>query len=304
MLYRDVDRSIGYMLSVSMVQSHPLIPVMEKELGEVPLHTDRVGEESYIDLFVQGEKALRFEKLVSAYDHEMRGDLLTVKLKSAEMGIVSGIMDRILDIETVMPGGLYLSGSRIRAEFRFHPSDLHRITVIAGDILQMRNGMEIVSLGPDPGGMASIDAVNDRISLSMVGFDTDLPPEIASSGITDAYFEVDSAHTTKDSLRTIAICNSPIHDSWQPLPGGGLYLTSVTAPFINLVRNGANEAHIPRAGTIMKLAGGKLRALAFMPRSLLREYLDVLFSVSRDHPGLYFDLSYVGDYGKDIWNWV
>ena len=59
MLYRDVDRSIGYMLSVSMVQSHPLIPVMEKELGEVPLHTDRIGEESYIDLFVQGGRRLQ-----------------------------------------------------------------------------------------------------------------------------------------------------------------------------------------------------------------------------------------------------
>lgn len=112
MLYRDVDRSIGYMLSISMVQSHPLIPVMEKELGEVPLHTDRIGEESYIDLFVQGEKAARFEKLVPSYDHEMRGDMLTVKLKSAEMNIVSGMMDRILDVRTMMPGGLYLSLGR------------------------------------------------------------------------------------------------------------------------------------------------------------------------------------------------
>ena len=98
MLYRDVDRSLGYMLSVSMVQSHPLIPVMEKELGEVPLHTDRIGEESYIDQFIQGEKAAKFEKLVPSYDHEMRGDLLTVKIKSAEMDIVSGMMDRILDV--------------------------------------------------------------------------------------------------------------------------------------------------------------------------------------------------------------
>ena len=63
--------------------------------------------------------------------------MLTVKLKSAEMNIVSGMMDRILDVGTMMPGGLYLSGSRIRAEFRFHPSDLHSVTVLAGGILQM-----------------------------------------------------------------------------------------------------------------------------------------------------------------------
>ena len=43
MFYRDIDRRIGYMLSVSMVQSHPLIPVMENEFGDVPLHPDRVG---------------------------------------------------------------------------------------------------------------------------------------------------------------------------------------------------------------------------------------------------------------------
>ena len=64
MIYLDIDRKIGYMLSVSMVQRHPLIPVMEKEFGDVPLHSDRIGSESYIDLFVQGEKAQRFESLI------------------------------------------------------------------------------------------------------------------------------------------------------------------------------------------------------------------------------------------------
>ena len=59
MIYRDVDRRIGYILSVSMVQSHPLIPVMENKFGDVPLHSDRIGSESYIDLFVQGDKAMR-----------------------------------------------------------------------------------------------------------------------------------------------------------------------------------------------------------------------------------------------------
>ena len=54
----------------------------------------------------------------------------------------------------------------------------------------------------------------------------------------------------------------------------------------------------------MKIAGGKLRALAFMPKSLLKEYLDILFKVSGDHPDLHFDLSYLGDYGKDIWEWA
>ena len=140
------------MLSVSMVQSHPLIPVMEKEFGDVPLHSDRIGGESYIDLFVQGEKAMRFESMVSSYDHVMRGDLLTVKLKSEEMSTVSGIMDRILGIGTVLPRSLYLTGGKIRAEYRFHASDLHNVTMLAGDILQMRNGMEIVGLGPDSGG--------------------------------------------------------------------------------------------------------------------------------------------------------
>ena len=184
------------------VFNHPSCPPAR------PRPTDRIGEESYIDLFVQGEKAARFEKLVPSYDHEMRGDLLTIKLKSAEMNIVSGTMDRILDVGTMMPGGLYLSGSRIRAEFRFHPSDLHSVTILAGGILQMRNGMDIVSLGPDPGGIASIGTVNDRISLSVVGFDTDLPAEIGSTGITEAYFEVNSVHAMKDSLRSIAICPS------------------------------------------------------------------------------------------------
>ena len=107
-------------------------------------------------------------------------------------------------------------------------------------------------------------------------------------------------------MTTIHVCpSSAVPDSWRPLPGGsGIYLADVTAPFVNLVRNSANEAHIPRAGTIMKIAGGKLRAFAFMPRSLLKEYLDILFKVSGDHPDMHFDLSYVGDYSKDIWEWV
>ena len=306
MFYRDIDRKIGYMLSVSMVQSHPLIPVMEKEFGDVPLHSDRIGSESYIDLFVQGEKAMRFEPMVSSYDHVMRGDLLTVKLKSEEMSTVSGIMDRILGIGTVLPRSLYLAGGRIRAEYRFHASDLHNVTMLAGDILQMRNGMEIVDLGPDPGGIAALDAVNDRISLSVVGFDTDLPGEIKSAGITEAFFEVNSEHRMKDALKSIAVCpSSHVPGSWQPVPGeSGLYHADISAPFINMVRNSANEAHIPRAGTIMKVTGGILRAFAFMPRSLLREYLGILFSASGKLPGSHFSLSYVGDYRKGIWEWI
>ena len=81
-------------------------------------------------------------------------------------------------------------------------------------------------------------------------------------------------------------------------------IINIFSKIIYCARNSATEAHIPRAGTIMKITGGKLRAFAFMPRSLLKEYLDILFKVSGDHPDLHFDLSYVGDYGKDIWEWV
>ncbi|MCL4314979.1 MAG: hypothetical protein M1454_04565 [Candidatus Thermoplasmatota archaeon] len=254
---------------------------------------------TYIDLFLQGERAERFRNLVSSYDHVMRGNMPTVKIRSEEMGVVSSIMDRILTIGTVMPSSLYLTGGRIRAEYRFHASDLRNMTVLAGDILQMRNGMEIVTLGPDPGGISALDAVNDRISLSVVGFDTYLPDEIRSAGITEAFFEVSSEHGMKDALRSIAVCQaSHVPDD------SGIYHADISSPFINMVRNGANEAHIPRAGTLKKVTDGILRAFAFMPRSLLKEYLDILFSASRKLPDSHFSLSYVGDYRKGIWEWI
>jgi hypothetical protein len=89
------------------------------------------------------------------------------------------------------------------------------------------------------------------------------------------------------------------------VPGdSGLYHADISSPFINMVRNSANEAHIPRAGTIMKATDGILRAFAFMPRSLLREYLGILFSTSSKLPDSHFSLSYVGDYRKGIWEWI
>ena len=39
-------------------------------------------------------------------------------------------------------------------------------------------------------------------------------------------------------------------------------------------------------------------------KRISKEYPDILFLVSVDHKGLQFDLSYVGIYGKDIWEWV
>ena len=54
----------------------------------------------------------------------------------------------------------------------------------------------------------------------------------------------------------------------------------------------------------MKVTGGILRAFAFTPRSLLKEYLGILFSASGKLPDSHFSLSYVGDYRKGIWEWI
>lgn len=83
-----------------------------------------------------------------------------------------------------------------------------------------------------------------------------------------------------------------------------LYLTDgnaeVMAPSINMARNNANEDHMPETDTMVKVANGRLRTFAFMPRSQLGEYLGILLRVSGKLPHSYFILNYVGDYDKRI----
>lgn len=306
MIYRDIDRKIGYMFTISMVQSHPLIPLIVKEFNEVSLHFDWTGGEAYIDLFIEGEKASHLESIANAYDHVMRGNLLTVKLKSRELGVVSDIMDKILDIRTVIPASLYLKESKIRAEYRFHASELDRVTALVGEILSTKTGIEIMTLGPDQGGIHALERINRRIPLSFVSFETDMPADIGTSGVGEAFFEVNYAHSDRGMLRTIAMPQSSnVPETWRPISReSGLYLAEVASPFVNQVRNDANEAHIPRAATIMKLNGDRLRAFAFLPRSLLQEYLELLYVASRKVPDSYFRLSSVGDLSPEIWDWI
>ncbi|MEM0155441.1 MAG: hypothetical protein QW597_02410 [Thermoplasmataceae archaeon] len=306
MLYRDVDKVIGYQFSVSMVQNHPLIPLVEKEFGEVPLHLDRTNGEEFIDLFIQGEKARHIESIVGAYSHLMRGDLLTIKLKSSEMGAVSDIIEKILSVKTIIPSSIYLSNSRVRADYRFHVSDLGQISSLAGEILSLMNNMEIVALGPDPGGIQALNAVNRRIPLSFVSFETDLPGEIVKSGMKDAFFEVNYSHSEREKMKALAITTeSNVPASWRSVSqGSGLYAADIDSPLVNRVRNDANERHIPRAATIMKINGDKLRASAFLPKALLREYLEMLYVASRKVPDSSFRLSSVRDYSQEIWEWA
>jgi hypothetical protein len=148
--------------------------------------------------------------------------------------------------------------------------------------------------------------VNRRIPLSLVSFDTDLPEEISKSGLKDAFFEVNYSHSEKEKLRALAISSGlNVPESWQSIsPESGVYAADIDSPLVNQVRNDANERHIPRAATIMKIDGDKLRAFAFVPKALLREYLEMLFMASGKVRGSFFRLSSVDDYGQEIWEWV
>lgn len=306
MLYRDVNCRLDMRFVVSIEQKHTLISMIEREYQTVPLHIDNTGTEAYVDLFLQTNGNRQIDNIMSNYTTVTNGDLRVVHVRANEVETASSIIDQIASLKSVLPAGLYLTGNKIMAGFRFHHSENDAVSSIAKKIVSSKSHIAVRDLGPDPGGIAAIDEMNLRISLSVVSYEVNAGRK-AGSKIPDVIYESKFADFKGSETGALVFSDpkDPERDIGTPISAeDGIYLSSLDSSFFQEVWKLTNESHIPRAAILVKPTPRGFRTFSFLPSTLVSEYLSILFRVSEKFPDAGFNLSTVRVYDKSIWDWI
>lgn len=306
MLYKDVNSRLDMRFVISIEQKHTLISMIEREYQTVPLHIHNTGTEAFVDLFLQTNGNRQIDNIMSNYTAITKGDLRVVRVRADEVEAATSTIDQIASLRSVLPAGLYLTGNKIMAGFRFHHSENAEVSSIAKKIVSSKSHIAVKDLGPDPGGIAAIDEMNLRISLSVVSYEVNAGNSRGSS-IPDIIYE--SKFTNFKGDETGALVFYDPKDSKRELGEpisveNGIYLSSLNSSFFREVWTMTNDSHIPRAAILVKPTTRGFRTFSFLPSTLVSEYLSILFSVADEFPEAGFNLSTVRIYDKSIWDWI
>ncbi|EQD47767.1 hypothetical protein B1B_12177, partial [mine drainage metagenome] len=249
MLYRDVDGKLDMTISISAEQKNPLISMINRDYQTVPLNLDAFGGHSYIDLFLGSGGGRQIESIAASYPVIRIDDVRIVRMDLEEVQVVSAVVRDLLSIDSVCPSGFYLEGNRINLDFRFHHSELRKVSDIVGKIVLLENHVQITDLGTGRGGIASINRINERVKLSVISYEVALTPSDAQGSTENFMF--DAKYSTFDDKEIEAIV---LYDSSEkerkfgrPISAeDGVYMSKINSDFATAVWNSCNEKHIPR----------------------------------------------------------
>ncbi len=306
MLYREVDSRLDMQLTISMEQTHPIIPLLQREMSIIPLDTLKTEEGSFIDLFICGETGIRMEGSLFPFKPEKMGECLIVRIRAEEMEMASDIINRLSEIPSALRVGFYLKGRRIYAEYRFHHTDLEMISNVGKKISDMKNSLRIEDLGPCSGGISKFDEVNSRIHLGVVAYQSEMPQStgLPDGKSTDYLIEYMSTPIQGMGLKVV-IYNDGEYDSENTKTlGNGINLRYVKSPFLDTLWKHSSKVRLPRAAILTKFEKGTYRTFIFLPLSMMDSQISILYDMASNYPEAKFRLLGVRAYQPDIWNWV
>lgn len=129
----------------------------------LPSNIYELNNAMYIDYFLP-----RGTNITDDMNIVYLGDLIVISEKVTPNPLMD-IYKELLNVDTVIMGGLYTINGKVNAEFRFHNSDMHKIEAIIETILSSNHQITIDYLGKY-GLSEALDNINKRIKLSSVNF--------------------------------------------------------------------------------------------------------------------------------------
>ncbi len=305
MLYRNVDGKLDMTVSISAEQKHPLISMINRDYQTVPLNLDVYGGHSYIDLFLGSGGGRQIESIAANYPVVRIDDVRIVRMDLEEVQVVSAVVRDLLSIDSVCPSGFYLEGNRINADFRFHHSDLRKISDIIGKIVSLENHVQITDLGAGKGGIASINRINDRVKLSVISYEVAWTPSGPEGSTENFMFDAKYSTFNDKEIESIVLYDASEKDRkiGRPISAeDGVYLSKINSDFVTEVWNSCNEKHIPRGSVLAKIVKDKLEIHTFLPSSLANHYIELLYEITSRKKVDDFILTGSRIYNESIWD--
>ncbi len=291
MLYREVENRTDMTLGISIEQQIPLYPLLEREINTIPLDFQVTDKGAFIDLFICGEPGLKLETMLMQYRPTRIGECLILRMSAEEMVTASEILGRIDEIPRSIRGSLYLKNGKINVEYRVNSEGRKHITAIVGDVMEMKNRIRIVDLGPGGSGIASIEAVNSRIPLSVVAYEVDILQDM-HIGHGECYIEYNFHGEEKRGFRAM------VHSQ------NDTEVRYLDSPFLREVQRLSVEAKVPKAAILARPVDGVYRSFTFLPSVMRDTHLSILYKAARKYPESGFTLVAARPYSRDVWNWV
>ena len=283
-------------ITISAAQEHPVVPLLEKEISTIPLDFHRKADENHIDLFVCGNARAKLSGILSSLRPKERGDCLVARVRTEEMVSASTIMDDIDRMPSAVRGGMYLKENKIFMDYRLHSSCLDEFTKTGKRIAEMNNGIMISDLGPSYGGASNMDFIDERIHLGVVSFEADILGEIGLPPDKELYMEYNFARRDEKGFRAVVY-----GEGQNGLTFSTQYISSKLLDEMNRLSVGRR---IPKAAILARTSGGMYRSATFIPFSMMRDHVSVLYEAAGKHPDTKFKLVAARSYDRSVWEWV
>jgi hypothetical protein len=285
MLYKEVEGKLDMRMSISAEQNHPFVSLINRDYQYIPLHLDTFGGRSSIDLFFESGGSHQIDKIAANYMVTRMDDVIIVRLDVAEIEGMSSVIRNMLSLDSACPSGFFIERGAIKADFRFHHSDLPKVSEIIAKMLSHEKNVKLTDLGKDKGAIAAIKQMNDRVRLSVVSYEVDWNPGSDVGSVDNFIFDAKSLSFAENEIEAIVLYGSLSKErkiGSVISPEDAVYTTIIDSAFVKDVWTRCNEKHIPRGAVIAKPSNGKLQIYTFLPSSLVNQYIDVLFKAFSD----------------------
>lgn len=301
LLYREIDRILDMQISFSLEQKHPLIPMLSREFSTISLDTYKSEKSSFIDLIISKSDKKQIQGIIGPYSPANLQGYQIVRIEAEELNSPTNAIDGMTQVDSAVLAGLYLKGEQIMAEYRFHSSEIDKVSAIVEMIGLARNKVRIVDLGPSKRGIDFFNEMDERIHLGMIQYRI-RPDFLLREAQPQSYIEFNFPGIQEAGLRGVYYKSTPLHGSdRRELSFGVGYINS---PFLMKALEKSIEARILTAAYIAQLEGDKFTGYLFLPISMVEELLSIYYGVAKDFPDTDFKVIGIKTYTRDLWEWI
>ncbi len=305
MLYRDVDQRLDMQMTISMELTHPLIPLIAKELQSITIDSIKTDSNGFLDLFICGEDKKKLSGFLAKYESREIGDCHVIRINFNEMLEAFKLADDIARIPSTIRGGFYLRGRRIFSEYRFHSSDLEAITELGREIMSSDSSVRLSDVGPSKGGISLLNSIDSRIHIGIVSFDCNILDEMKLSENVDYMLEVNNYTLSRDGAKVVTYYPSRTDSTdFGKSHVKDIEVNYMMHPFLLDIWDLSVRKRLPRAAILAKYVNGKHRSFVFLPASMIDEQISIIYQAAEKHPDVAMRLVAAREYSDGIWEWI
>ena len=291
MLIREVDHKLGLSCKLSLTQEATSFRYLSKLESIFPAFLYMQEDKTYLRTYVS--KKTPNINAISSFLPVLRAveksECYIIDERINHIGEMK-IIDKLVSVNSVVISGIFVAAGALQFRFAFHDNYLDEISDLLSQYTKNQSTTKILDLGPAMGFIDSIKSISSMMPLTVVGYrvpissDEDLPFETTDE--KNLLIEVKSATDSYETFLGVVYSGQDlvgISDKGftQISKEEHIYQAVLGNPTLFEIRKLSNERKIPRVALFVRVDGHHLAITAFIPSTMLDEYLAVLFSVAR-----------------------